>query len=163
MMKTSKTLKLLTLASLAWLAACSDDDTGPGTPNAAANAAPQQIYQWRLATTWPKNFPGMGVAPEKLADRVKQMSNGRLIIKVFGAGEIVPALEVFEAVSQGTVQMGHGAAYYWKGKVPMAQFFTTAPFGMTAQEINGWLLHGGGMELWREIYEPYNLIPMVGG
>ena len=91
------------------------------------------------------------------------MSAGRLNIKVYGAGEVVPALEVFEAVSQGTVQMGHGAAYYWKGKVPIAQFFTAIPFGLTAQEMNGWLLHGGGMELWEELYDRFDLVPIAGG
>lgn len=59
--------------------------------------------------------------------------------------------------------MGHGAAYYWKGKVPIAQFFTTLPFGLTAQEMNGWLFHGGGMALWRELYAKYNLVPIAGG
>ena len=78
------------------------------------------------------------MAPEKLADRVREMSNGRLDIKVYGAGELVPALEIFEAVSQGTVQMGHGAAYYWRGSVPAAQLFTAVPFGLSAQEMNGW-------------------------
>jgi len=61
------------------------------------------------------------------------------------------------------VQMGHGAAYYWKGKVPIAQFFTAIPFGLTAQEMNGWLLHGGGMELWEELYDRFDLIPIAGG
>jgi TRAP-type mannitol/chloroaromatic compound transport system substrate-binding protein len=91
------------------------------------------------------------------------MSNNRLQIKVYGANEIVPAMEVFEAVSSGAAQMGHGAAYYWKGKVPVAQFFTAVPFGLTAQEMNGWLHYGGGMELWRELYEPFNLIPIAAG
>lgn len=126
-------------------------------------AAPQKVYKWRMVTTWPKNLPGLGTAPERMADNIRRMSNGRLEIKVYGAGEVVPALEVFEAVSQGTVQMGHGAAYYWKGKVPIAQFFTAVPFGLTAQEMNGWLLHGGGLELWRELYGRFNLYPIPGG
>ena len=126
-------------------------------------AEPQQIFEWRMVTTWPKNLPALGTAPQRMAENVRVMSQGRLNIKVYGAGEVVPALEVFEAVSQGTVQMGHGAAYYWKGKVPIAQFFTAVPFGLTAQEMNGWLLHGGGMELWRELYSRYNLFPIAGG
>ena len=124
---------------------------------------PKQAIKWRMVTTWPKNLPGLGTAPERMAENIRMMSQGRLDIKVYGAGEIVPALEVFEAVSQGTVQMGHGAAYYWKGKVPIAQFFTAVPFGLTAQEMNGWLLHGGGLELWRELYARYNLFPIPGG
>ena len=73
----------------------------------------------------------------------------------------MPALGVFDAVSLGNVEMGHGAAYYWKGKVPAAQFFTAVPFGLTAQEMDGWLHHGGGMALWEELYGKYNLVPSV--
>jgi TRAP-type mannitol/chloroaromatic compound transport system substrate-binding protein len=155
----------MTCASLALLAGCGAEQ-GSNESQVAASAAaaePARIYNWRMVTTWPKNFPGMGVAPETLAARVSKMSNGRLNIKVYGAGEVVPALEVFEAVSQGTVQMGHGAAYYWKGKVPIAQLFTAVPFGLTAQEMNGWLLHGGGLALWQKLYARYNLIPIPGG
>lgn len=125
--------------------------------------APAKTYKWRMVTTWPKNLPGLGRAPEMLAEKVRIMSNGRLQITVFGAGEIVPALGVFDAVSLGNVEMGHGAAYYWKGKVPAAQFFTAVPFGLTAQEMNGWLHHGGGMALWQELYGRYNLVPLACG
>jgi len=123
----------------------------------------KELFEWKLVTTWPKNFPGLGQAPERFAKEVEQMSSGRLKIKVYGAGELVPALGVFGAVSEGAAQMGHGAAYYWKGKIPAAQFFTAVPFGLNAQEMNGWLHHGGGLELWEEIYEPFNLIPLAGG
>ncbi|WP_020413933.1 TRAP transporter substrate-binding protein [Microbulbifer variabilis] len=123
----------------------------------------KELFEWKLVTTWPKNFPGLGQAPERFAKEVEQMSAGRLKIKVYGAGELVPALGVFGAVSEGAAQMGHGAAYYWKGKIPAAQFFTAVPFGLNAQEMNGWLHHGGGLELWEEIYEPFNLIPLAGG
>jgi TRAP-type mannitol/chloroaromatic compound transport system substrate-binding protein len=91
------------------------------------------------------------------------MSGGRLTIKVFGAGQLVPAFEVFDAVSQGTAQVGHGASYYWTGKTKAAAFFTSVPFGLNAQEMNGWLHYGGGLELWRELYEPFNLIPFAAG
>jgi len=91
------------------------------------------------------------------------MSNGRLDIKVYGAGELVGAFEVFDAVAQGAAQMGHGAAYYWRGKIPVAAMFATVPFGMTAQEMNGWLRYGGGAELWVELYEPFGLIPFAAG
>lgn len=131
--------------------------------NVAADISGQKIYQWKMVTTWPKNFPGLGLAPENFSRWVDEMSNGRLKIQVHGANEIVPALGVFDAVSSGSVQMGHGAAYYWKGKIPAAPFFTSVPFGMNAQELNGWLHYGGGMELWREIYGPFNLIPFAGG
>ncbi|GLS28245.1 TRAP transporter substrate-binding protein [Marinibactrum halimedae] len=123
----------------------------------------QPLYEWTMVTTWPKNFPGLGTAPETFAKNVREMSNGRLKIKVHGAGEIVPALGVFDAVSSGSVELGHGAAYYWKGKIPAAPFFTAVPFGMNVQEINGWLHHGEGLALWREVYEPFNLIPFPAG
>ena len=123
----------------------------------------QKTYNWKLVTTWPKNYPGLGTAPENFANKVAAMSGGRLTIKVFGAGQLVPAFEVFDAVSQGTAQMGHGAAYYWTGKSKATGFFTSVPFGLNAQEMNGWLHYGGGLELWRELYEPFNLIPFAGG
>ena len=90
------------------------------------------------------------------------MSNGRLMIKAYAAGEIVPALEVFSAVSSGTAEMGHGAAYYWKGKIPAAPLFTSVPFGLNAQEMNGWLHYGGGLA-YGELYAPFNLVPMAAG
>ena len=126
-------------------------------------AEKQKTYHWKLVTTWPKNYPGLGTAPENFANKVAAMSGGRLTIKVFGAGQLVPAFEVFDAVSQGTAQMGHGAAYYWTGKSKATGFFTSVPFGLNAQEMNGWLHYGGGLELWRELYEPFNLIPFAGG
>lgn len=126
-------------------------------------AVDQQTYRWRMVTTWPKNFPGLGTTAEEFASMVNEMSGGRLTIQVHGAGEIVPAMGVFDAVSSGSVEMGHGGAYYWRGKSPATQFFTTVPFGMNAQEMNGWLHHGGGLELWREVYEPFNIIPFAGG
>ena len=123
----------------------------------------EKVYKWNMVTTWPKNFPGLGMAAENLSQYVKEMSNGRLIIKVYGAGELVPAMGVFDAVSLGNVELGHGASYYWTGKVKSSQFFTAVPFGLTAQEMNGWLHHGGGLELWEEAYEPFNLVPLAGG
>jgi TRAP-type mannitol/chloroaromatic compound transport system substrate-binding protein len=125
--------------------------------------ASQQTFTWKMVTTWPKNFPGLGTGANLLAQLVGEMSAGRLQIKVYGANELVPPLEVFDAVASGTAEMGHTAAYYWKGKSPTTQFFSTVPFGMTAQEMNAWLYYGGGMELWREVYAPYGLIPAAAG
>ena len=129
------------------------------TPAAAA----QTVFEWKLVTTWPKNLPALGTAPERLAETVEAMSSGRLKIKVYAAGELVPPFEVFDAVSQGTAEMGHGAAYYWRGKMPMAAVFATVPFGMTAQEMNAWLHYGGGLELWRELYAPFSVVPLAAG
>ena len=120
-------------------------------------------FEWTMVTCWPANFPGLGTAPKRFAEWVAAMSDGRLKIRVFGAGEVVPAMQVFEAVSRGTAEMGHGSAYYWSGKLAVAPFFTAVPFGLTAQEMNGWLHYGGGLELWRKAYEPFNLIPLAAG
>jgi TRAP-type mannitol/chloroaromatic compound transport system substrate-binding protein len=131
--------------------------------SAPETSSPTDVIEWKLVTTWPKGLPGLGAAPENFARRVNEASGGRLRIRVFGAGEIVPAFEVFDAVSGGVAEAGHGAAYYWKGKIPAAVFFTAVPFGMTAQEVNGWLHYGGGLPLWRELYAPFGVIPYAGG
>ncbi len=151
-------------AAGAGLAGCAQEDCPtPQVGDAAKPAAKAKKFTWKLVTAWPKNFPGLGTAPERLAERVAKMSAGRLKIRVYGANELVPAMEVFDSVSGGTAEMGHAGAYYWKGKVPEAQFFTAVPFGLTAQEMNSWIHYGGGLELWREAYAPFNLVPLAGG
>lgn len=130
---------------------------------AIAGSHSKQTIEWKMVTTWPKNFPGLGTGANNLAELINTMSGGRIHVKVFGANELVPAFEIFDAVSRGTAQMGHGAAYYWKGKSEAAQFFAAVPFGLTAQEMNGWLYHGGGMELWQEVYKPFGLYPTAAG
>ncbi len=159
---------LLLTALLGGLVGCGAPVQSP-SQNAAqdacawASSQSGRVWKWRLITTWPKNLPGAGLAAERLAARLRAMSCGRLDIKVYGAGELVGAFEVFDAVSAGTAEMGHGAAYYWRGKIPIAALFTTVPFGMTAQEMNAWLRYGGGMALWRELYAPFALVPFVAG
>lgn len=122
-----------------------------------------QRYDWKMVTTWPPGFPILGEGCELLAELVRKMSGGRLNIQVYGGGELVPALEAFTTVQSGGAEMGSGSPYYWAGKVPGAQFFSGYPFGLNAQQMNAWLLSGGGMELWRELYAEFNLIPFVGG
>jgi len=119
-------------------------------------------FRWKMVTSWPPKFPVFQTGMEEFAQRVKQMSGGRLSIQVYAGGELVPPLGVFDAVSQGTVEMGHSAAYYWAGKAPELQFFTTAPFGFTAQQINSWFYHGGGIELMHEMYRPFNILTFPG-
>jgi TRAP-type mannitol/chloroaromatic compound transport system substrate-binding protein len=149
------------LASLG-LAGCNDDKKAETTAQQSA-AEPAKTYSWKMVTAWPKNYPGLGTAAERLAERVGTMSDGRLTIKVYAAGELVPALEVFDAVSRGSAELGHGAAYYWKGKVPTAQFFTSVPFGLSASEMNAWLTRGQGQQFWEEAYAPHGVKPMVVG
>ena len=147
----------LYLLALLFIVSCSDN-----IENTEA-VSEQEIYKWRLVTAWPKNYPGLGMAPERIANLVEEMSNGQMKITVYGAGEQVPAFGVFDAVSSGSHQMGHSGGYFWKGKAPAAQFFTGVPFGLTADEINAWTNRGGGLELWREVYEPFNIYPIPAG
>jgi TRAP-type mannitol/chloroaromatic compound transport system substrate-binding protein len=142
------------------LAACKPEADSSAKPQ---EGTPAQTFNWKMVTSWPKNFPGVGVSAERFAKLVDEMSNGRLKVKVYAAGELVPALEVFDAVSRGTAEMGHSAPYYWRGKVPAAQFFCAVPFGPNAQEMNAWLHRGGGIELWEEVYKPFGVLPMACG
>lgn len=139
--------------------------TGCGEKENTASTVAEKAknFEWKLVTSWPKNFPGLGMGPEKFAQYVDEMSGGRLTVKVYGSGELVPGFEVFDAVSQGTAQMGHSGAYYWKGKMPAAPIFSAIPFGMTATEFNAWLHYGGGLTLWQELYQPFGVVPMAGG
>ena len=147
------------LAAAAGLAACAQESEDCG----AQVGRDGETFEWSCVTSWPPKFPGLGMAPENLATQVAEASNGRLKIKVYGGGEIVPPLEVFDAVSRGTVEMGHGASYYHKGKLDAAQFFTAIPFGMTNNELNGWMYYGGGLELYQELYAPFDLVPFPTG
>jgi len=132
-------------------------------PALAAKKEKEKTFNWKMVTTWPPHFPMLGEGADKLAQWVDEMSGGRLKISVYGGGELVPPLGVFDAVSQGTVEMGHGAGYYWAGKSPAAQFFAAVPFGFNAQSMNAWLYSGGGLQLWEEVYAKFNLKPFVGG
>jgi TRAP-type mannitol/chloroaromatic compound transport system substrate-binding protein len=145
------------------LGACEDAGNGTGAGGGSAAAAKQQSFSWKMVTTWPPNFPIFQEGVERMARDIETMSDGRLKIQVFAAGQLVPALQSFDAVSQGTVEMGHGAAYYWAGKVPAAQFMSAVPFGMTAKGMNAWFYAGDGLKLWRELYAPFNLVPFPVG
>lgn len=157
-----KRRELLTAAGLGLgalaLSGCKDEQ-----PAAAAGEQSQQRFRWKMVTSWPKNLPGLGTTAEHFAQLVGKLSNGRLSVQVFAAGELVPALEVFDAVASGTAELGHSAAYYWKGKSAAASFFTAVPFGMNAQETNAWLYEGDGLELWRKAYEPFGVLPLPCG
>ncbi len=147
------------LAVAAGMAACERQGTTPSP----AGTEPGRRSAWTAVTSWPPKYPGLGVAMTNLADRIAASSAGRLTFKVYSGGELVPPFEVFDAVSRGTAECGHGAAYYHKGKLDAAQFFTAIPFGLNANEMNGWLYYGGGLELWRELYAPFDLVPFPCG
>ena len=126
-------------------------------------ARSSETFEWSCVTSWPPRYPGLGIAVDNLAARIEAASNGRLKIKVYGGGELVPAFEAFDAVSRGAVEMGHDASYYHKGKVAAVQFFTAIPFGLNAAELSGWLHYGGGLDLWQELYAPFNIVPFPCG
>jgi TRAP-type mannitol/chloroaromatic compound transport system substrate-binding protein len=139
---------------------------GAGSASAAALAAPalaQGAKQWRMVTSWPKNLPGPGVTAERLAKRINAMSNGRLTVRVYSAGELVGGLQVLDAVSEGTADMGHTASFYWQGKHPAVAYFTTVPFGLTPIEHMSWIDHGGGQGLWDELYAGFGVKPFMAG
>lgn len=142
------------------IAACNNQET---VSNELIDTSCATKIQWKMVTTWPKDFPGLGTGANRFADLITKMSGGRLTVKVYGSGELVPAFEVFDYVSSGGAQLGHGGAYYWKGKNAAFQFFSTVPFGLNAQEVNAWLAFGGGLDLWKEAYEPFGVIPMAAG
>jgi TRAP-type mannitol/chloroaromatic compound transport system substrate-binding protein len=136
---------------------------GSGAILAAPAVHAETRIRWRMATSWPKNLPGPGVAAQFVAKRVGELSAGRFEIQLFGAGEIVPALQVLDAVGNGTVEMGHTAAFFWQGKMPAANFFTTIPFGPEPIEHLAWLERGGGQALWDELYRPFGVKPLIAG
>ncbi|MBN2809252.1 MAG: TRAP transporter substrate-binding protein DctP [Deltaproteobacteria bacterium] len=126
-------------------------------------ASADKVYNWKMVTTWPPHFPVLGEAADFTAKWIEEMSGGRIKITVYGGGELVPALQVFDAVSSGTVEMGHGASYYWAGKHPATQFFAAVPFGLNAQGMNAWVVAGGGQALWDELYAKFNLKGFAAG
>ncbi len=140
------------------LAACAKT---PGDNSKCKGQTPGPTFAWKMVTSWPRDFPGLGTSANRLAEHINKLSNGRLTVKVYGGNELVPPFEVFDAVRQGTAEMAHSAPYYWKGKAPAAQLFAGIPFGMTAQELHGWIYHGGGLELWREVYAQHGIVPFL--
>ncbi|MXX22220.1 MAG: TRAP transporter substrate-binding protein, partial [Rhodospirillales bacterium] len=136
-----------------------------GTPDnpAEAPAVSRGMREWRLVTTWPKNFPGLGTGAQRLADHITTASEGRLTVKLYAAGELVPPFENFDAVREGKAQMSHAAAYYWINKHRSTPFYAAVPGGLVAQEHNAWVYHGGGQELWDELYAEFGLKAFLAG
>ncbi|WP_299817159.1 TRAP transporter substrate-binding protein [uncultured Roseibium sp.] len=130
---------------------------------APALAQENATLEWKMVTSWPKNLPGPGVTAQRIADRVGEMSGGRMRIRLYAAGELVPALGVFEAVAAGTAQMAHTASFFWQGKIPASVYFTAIPFGLLPHEHIAWIEQGGGQALWDELYAPFGLKPVMAG
>lgn len=133
---------------------------------AAALAAPavaQGKIEWKMPSGFPAQAPGVGTNATTFAARVAEMTDGNFTIKVFSAGELVPPFGVEDAVEQGTAEIGHSTPYYAASKNTAVHFFSAVPFGMTAVETAGWIRHGGGQELWNELYAQRNLVPFYSG
>ena len=139
--------------------------SGCGKDEHSGTAVPidDREFNWKMVTSVPPNLPVNRETVRKFADDVEVMSRGRLKIKVFEGGELIPSLQAFDAVSQGSVELAHTVAYYWAGKVPAAQFMAAVPFGMKSNGMVAWLYGGGGLDLWREIYAPFGVIPFPMG
>ncbi|MBL9048443.1 MAG: ABC transporter substrate-binding protein, partial [Tabrizicola sp.] len=121
----------------------------------------QASFNWKMTSAYGPKAAFYSVGPGSatdLAKRIETMSGGRLKIQFFGAGELIPAMEGFDAASAGTVEMNYGNAYFWTGKSFAAQYFTAVPFGLNFQGVNGWLYEGGGMDLYREVYDKFGLV-----
>ncbi|PPD13640.1 MAG: ABC transporter substrate-binding protein [Methylobacterium sp.] len=126
----------------------------------------QTRFNWKMTSAYGPRAAFYSTGPGSATDLIKRiddMSGGRLKIQFFGAGELVPAFEGFDAASAGNVEMNYGNSYFWTGKSFAAQYFTAVPFGLNYQGINGWLFDGGGMDLWRETYQRFNLVPFACG
>lgn len=140
------------------LAACGDKGAA-GSPDSAAPAVQKKrTKRLTMVTTWPKGLPGLGTAAERIGARITELTEGELEVRVYAAGEFSPALQAFDDVASGAADMYHGAEYYWQAKSPAFPFFTAVPFGMTANEIMGWIDYGGGQALWEELSGQYGVI-----
>lgn len=129
----------------------------------ATPAIAQDKRQWKMVTAWPKNLPGPGVAAQNLADRITTLSGGRIEVKLYAAGELVPGRGVFDAVSEGTAEMYHAVPAYWGSKSKGILLFGSQPFGLRADEQFGWLYHGGGQALYDEMYGRFGIKPFLCG
>ena len=125
--------------------------------------AKKRKFRFRMVTVIPKTLPIWGDQLADFSEKVERMTGGGLRIRIYGAGELVPALGTFDAVKAGQVQMGHSAAYYWQGKIPAAAFFCSVPFGMDAASLRSWIKYGGGQELWDELYKPHGMKAFLAG
>ncbi len=130
---------------------------------APAIAQSQPEIKWRLAASWPKSLDTLFGGADFLAKRVAEATDNKFQIRTFAGGEIVPALQVLDAVQNNTVELGHTAAYYYVGKDPTFTFDGTVPFGLNTRQQNAWYTHGGGGELLRDFYKGYNIYPIPAG
>jgi TRAP-type mannitol/chloroaromatic compound transport system substrate-binding protein len=142
--------------------------TGLAAAGAATIAAPaiaqsSPELKWRLTASWPKSLDTLYGGAEMLAKSVAEATDNKFQIQVFAAGEIVPGLQVLDAVQNGTVEMGHTASYYYFGKDPTFTFGTSLPFGPNMRINQAWYLNGGGQQILNEFYKNYNVTSLIAG
>ncbi|WP_075997390.1 TRAP transporter substrate-binding protein [Salaquimonas pukyongi] len=136
---------------------------GAAASTLAAPAVAQSKKEMVIVSTWPRDFPGLGISAQRLAERITELTQGAITTQYFAAGERVGALDVFDEVASGNSQAYIGADYYWTGKHPALAYFTAVPFGMTFAEWNAWVLYGGGMALWEKVQDQFGLQPLPAG
>jgi len=134
----------------------------------AAGTAPALVHaqtqlRWRLASSFPKSLDTIFGAAEVFARKVSDMTGGKFQISVHAGGEILPALQVVDAVQGGTVEIAHTAPYYFFGKDETFALGCAIPFGLNSRQMTAWMLEGNGMKLMREFYRGYNIINLPGG
>ena len=129
----------------------------------AAPAVAQDRKEIVIVSTWPRDFPGLGLSAQRVSSRIEELSQGELTVQYYAAGERVGAFDVFDEVASGNAQAYIGADYYWKGKHPGLSYFTTVPFGMTTPEWTAWIKFKGGQALWDELHAEFGLKPLPCG
>lgn len=130
---------------------------------APAIAQSQPEIKWRCASSFPKSLDTIYGAAEIVAKRVAELTDNKFQIRVFAGGEIVPGLQVLDAVQNETVECGHTVSYYYWGKDPTIAMETAVPFAMNCRQMNAWMYYGGGINLFREFYKQYNIISFPSG
>ncbi|MBX2880814.1 MAG: TRAP transporter substrate-binding protein [Granulosicoccus sp.] len=123
----------------------------------AAPAIAQERTELNIVSTWPRDFPGLGLSAQRLSQRISDLSDGAIEVNYYAAGERVGAFDVFDEVASGNSEAYIAADYYWKGKHPGFAYFTSVPFGMTTLEWNAWIKFKGGQALWDEISGEFGL------
>ena len=144
------------------VAACSEGPTPTSAQNDSSSPA-LPLVDWRMATSWPQSLDTIFGSAEAIGDRVSALTGGRFTLQIYAAGEIVPGLNVLDAVQTGAVECGHTASYYYVGKNPTLAFGTTLPFGLNAQQQNAWLYHGGGLQTMHRLYADFGIISFPAG
>lgn len=137
--------------------------TAAAASTIAAPAISQGMRELKMVTSWPKNFPGLGTAAARCGERITAMSDGKIQVKVYGGGELVHPLKCHDAVQEGTADMYHSAEYYYQGKALGYNFFASVPFGLIPAEIDAWVHHAGGQQLWDRLSADFNVKPFLCG